>query len=106
MPLVAEPLGLVLPDRSRVSPALYSALLMIVAIASGVYVGDLPTADMHAPDSLTGGWLRDHAEFWEFVLLPNSYLSPMDQAQALLEVTRGIEWRDCARHDADLTLGS
>jgi len=30
----------------------------------------------------------------------------MDQAQALLEVTRGIEWRDCARHDADLTLAS
>ena len=103
---MAEPLGLVLPDRSRVSPALYSALLMIVAIASGAYVGDLPAADMHAPDSLTGGCLRDHAEFWEFVLLPNSYLSPMDQAQALLEVTRGIEWRDYARHDADLTLAS
>ena len=81
-------------------------LLLIIVVATGTHLGEFLIPGMHPADSITRGCLKDFAEFWEFVLLPNSYLSPQDQAQALREVVRGIEWRDYARSDADFTLAA
>ena len=76
------------PSQASVSPGLYCVLLLIIVVATGTHLGEFLIPGMHPADSITGGCLKDFAEFWEFDLLPNSYLSLQDQAQALQEVTR------------------
>ena len=79
----------------------------VIEVASSTYGGCTPAPRQHDPESVSAGIIREHALFWQYVLLPNAGLPPQEQARILGWVTHGVTWGEfAAKHDANPTIAT
>jgi hypothetical protein len=56
---------------------------------------------------VSAGIIRDHALYWQHILLPNTGLSPQEQSRILGWVSHGVTWSEfAAKHDANPTIAT
>lgn len=109
IPLMDAERGFALPVSPKSPPGTVAMMLMLVAVAAGMYDASipLPPPPMWPEEGFKAGCIHasEHVDFWLECILPNSTMSEKQRAMVTSVLKNGVQWTDMRRTSGD-TVGS